>query len=287
MVKCEFSKGTRFGKLTLTGQSELRGKRRYVECECDCGNVKWVRLDGLNRGNCISCGCAVAERLKRDKPASTHGLSSHPLYTVWKRMNERCYDERHKSYHNYGGRSVTVIESWRTNFINFFEWAKDKWQEGLELDKDILYKEKHNAERGMIYSPEYCQFVTGKVNCRNTSQTRYITFNGESKSLVEWAEKIGISDKALGERLNRYGWSVEDALTNNEKGRNKTNNRWIEAFGEKKCLVDWGKDERCLVTSITLAKRLGRGWDAERAITTPSDIKYNDFKNTVNEKARE
>ena len=41
--------------------------------------------------------------------------------------------------------------------------------------------------------------------------------NGESMCLSDWAEKIGITTRALGNRLSR-GWSIERALTEPSRG---------------------------------------------------------------------
>jgi hypothetical protein len=53
--------GARFGRWTVIGDPEPRGKRRVVLCECDCGNQKQVGTDNLLKGTSKSCGC-----LKRD-----------------------------------------------------------------------------------------------------------------------------------------------------------------------------------------------------------------------------
>jgi hypothetical protein len=39
-----------------------------------------------------------------------------------------------------------------------------------------------------------------------------LTFNGQTKSITEWANELGISQSALSQRLSR-GWSVERALS--------------------------------------------------------------------------
>lgn len=43
----------------------------------------------------------------------------------------------------------------------------------------------------------------------------------------------------------------------------------IRAFGEKKAPSEWAADERCVVSSGVLRRRIGAGWDPEEAITTP------------------
>lgn len=42
---------------------------------------------------------------------------------------------------------------------------------------------------------------------------RLLTFNGKTQNLNTWARETGISKITIRNRLNRYGWSIEEALT--------------------------------------------------------------------------
>lgn len=55
---------------------------------------------------------------------------------------------------------------------------------------------------------------------RPISKTSNLTFNGETKSLTEWADDIGITKQALSKRLKKL--SLEEALT--KEVRNKDDN---------------------------------------------------------------
>jgi DNA-binding phage protein len=46
---------------------------------------------------------------------------------------------------------------------------------------------------------------------------RLLTFDGQTKSMTEWADELGISQTGLSQRLSR-GWSVERALSS-RKGK--------------------------------------------------------------------
>lgn len=48
-----------------------------------------------------------------------------------------------------------------------------------------------------------------------------LTFNGKTQSIKAWADEIGIARPALYDRINRHGWSVEEALTIPKGGRRK------------------------------------------------------------------
>ena len=40
-----------------------------------------------------------------------------------------------------------------------------------------------------------------------------LTYNGETKTMVEWSEITGIKYNTLKQRINKYGYSAELALT--------------------------------------------------------------------------
>ncbi len=53
---------------------------------------------------------------------------------------------------------------------------------------------------------------------RNTRSNRLLTFNGQTKCLMDWALSLGVKFNTLHERLRR-GWSVERTLTTSIQGR--------------------------------------------------------------------
>jgi len=89
----------------------------------------------------------------------------------------------------------------------------------------------------------------------------------------EWAMANGYADNLTIERKkNELGYNPENCewITKGEQNANRTNTRYIEAFGESKTINDWIADPRCSVSKECLAMRIdARGWDAERAISTP------------------
>jgi len=187
-MKIAWESGQVYVKLLLTGKSYYNNKRRYVEAICKCGKVSWSRLDTIKRGENPSCGCTNSERLKTNKPAVTHGLRKHPLYMIFRHIEARCYDKNNYAYKNYGAKGVTICPEWRNKFLVFFDWAiKNGWRKGLELDKDYLYSKKFGTKTGLIYSPEYCSFITRKDNCRKRTTSRILEYNGIRQTSAEWA----------------------------------------------------------------------------------------------------
>lgn len=127
------------------------------------------------------------------------------LRYVYYDMLKRCYNKEDHAYYRYGGRGITVCEEWKNNHLTFFKWAKENgYDKGLQLDR---------KDNGKGYSPANCRWVTARENVKNRNCTRWISFNGERHTLKEWAELTKIPYQVLSDRIYRYGWTIEKALT--------------------------------------------------------------------------
>lgn len=197
--------GQRFGKLICKKDIGRMSGRVVWLCLCDCGKESKVVSSNLLRGHISSCGCS-----RNDNPAgTTHGLSMNAdkrktrLYSVWIQMRQRCLNSKNKSYHRYGGRGISVCKEW-DDYAAFHLWAMAN---GYHNDLTI---ERINNNGN--YEPDNCKWATHKEQGQNSSRNRLITFCGNTRTLGQWADLIGMHHDALRERLDN-GWSVEKALT--------------------------------------------------------------------------
>ena len=119
-------------------------------------------------------------------------------------MRQRCYNPKNKRYKEYGARGVTVCEEWLNNFEAFYEWAiANGYRDNLTIDREDANKN---------YEPSNCRWITAKEQANNKRNNNYITYNGETHTIAEWAEIYNIKYSTLYQRINRYGWSVDRAL---------------------------------------------------------------------------
>ena len=131
-----------------------------------------------------------------------HGGYKDSLYVVWNSKRERCYNSRYYNYINYGGRGIKISPAWK-EYQDFKVWAiSSGYKKGLHIDR---------INNDGNYEPENCRWVTCKENSRNKRNTIYLTYNGNTKPLADWADDIGVARKTLWARIKR-GWSIDRAI---------------------------------------------------------------------------
>lgn len=188
--------GKRFGRLLVIERIGTKGGHALWKCKCDCGNEAEESSKFLNRGHTNSCGCLVKERM------TTHGLSKTKLHNVWNSMKERCSNPNVKNYSSYGGRGITVCDEW-SDFIPFYQWAMNNgYTDELTIDR---------VDNDGNYEVGNCKWSTYKEQANNKRNNFCCEYQGETKTISQWSEIIGISPSILLWRV-RKGWGIEKAL---------------------------------------------------------------------------
>lgn len=185
--------GDRFGRLEIIAFGQKGRRVVHAITRCDCGNITTPILANLRAGTCNSCGCLRTEihKSRKGKPTS-HGLSRHPLYQVWKSMILRCYDPAHPYFHRYGGRGIYVCERWRTP-EPFVEDMWPSYQKGLSLDRI-------DNEKG--YFPTNCRWATNEQQANNKSSNKLFTHDGKTLTHAQWGREWGVTRSTAARRIN-------------------------------------------------------------------------------------
>lgn len=197
--------GKQFGLLTVIGKTGKRSRSGCVvwECKCRCGKTTYVPSSSLIGGYSASCGCA--QRLATKKANTTHGKSYEKIYRVWNGIKERCENPNNVAFKNYGGRGIELCEEWH-NPECFIDWAyAHGYSPGKKLSIDRVDNDKG-------YFPENCAWVDKRTQQNNRRVNHHLTLNGETKTLSEWGETVGIKPNTILCRI-RKGWTAEEALT--------------------------------------------------------------------------
>ena len=202
--------GQKFHRLTVIERAEStpgnRGKRWL--CQCECGNQTIARNDSLKNGRSKSCGCYKNEQASKRIVSinKTHGMNNTPEHMCWKGLMNRCNNKNSPSYKDYGGRGIKVCESWK-KFENFYK-DMGKRPEGTSIDRIDV-----NGD----YCPENCRWASRQVQNNNTRKNKYITHNGETKTLSEWSRVYNIPVWKLSQRMLRDNLTFEESILDNDR----------------------------------------------------------------------
>lgn len=136
----------------------------------------------------------------RKSNAATHLMSYSSEYVSWKSMKLRCLNEKATGYSRYGGAGIGICDRWMS-FENFYADMGVR-PKGSTLDR---------IDNTKGYCPENCRWSTKKDQCNNRNNNVRLEYQGEVKTVAQWARSIGVKHSTLKNRL-RLGWSVDRAL---------------------------------------------------------------------------
>ena len=204
--------GKKFGRLLVINPDHKNNRGLWFwKCHCDCGNEAIVSGDKLRRGVTKSCGCLQKEH-RTIGFHKTHGMTSTRLYYEWSNMRSRCLYPKNSMYKRYGGRGIKLCEEW-LSFEAFRDWALSSGY------SDELTLERRDVDGD--YCPQNCCWIPLKSQYLNRSDSHFVTAFGETKTIKEWSDSSGIKYDTIERRINRYGWSAEDAVSKKPWGKKR------------------------------------------------------------------
>lgn len=124
-------------------------------------------------------------------------------YVSWKCMRSRCANKGNASWKYYGARGVTVCDRWADFWLFFCDMGP----------KPTTDHQIERRENSVGYEPGNCCWATPHEQQRNTVKCRMLEHAGESLCVADWEKRTGIPSTTIVARLNRFGWSVSDALS--------------------------------------------------------------------------
>lgn len=122
-------------------------------------------------------------------------------------MVARCYNPSSNNFHDYGARGIRVCDRWRS-FANFFADMGER-PDGAMLDR---------IDNSGNYEPGNCRWATRVEQNRNKRSNVWLTINGETKLLKDWARESGIRHCVIRNRMKR-GWPESQLLRKGLRGR--------------------------------------------------------------------
>lgn len=242
--------GQKFNRWTVLSYAHTSKRRMaFWNCRCECGTERVVDGQSLRNGRSKSCGCWNLE------VRSTEGgltMRHRGEYDVYRFMLRRCTDPENESYEGYGGRGITICDRWLESFTNFFEDMGPRPTPKHQLDR---------IDNNGNYCKENCRWTTKLVQANNTRTNKLIEYNGETKTLADWARQYGLTHDALQTRLSKYQWPIEKALTTKARPRLEG----ITYQGKTQTLIEWSKELG--IHERTLRHRLKSGLSLDQVFS--------------------
>ena len=207
--------GIKKGELTFLRFIRMEKKSTYQyavwECKCECGNIVEVKSQSVLTGSKNSCGAKAHldehQKKRWDSRGRKHGsYGNHPLYSTWLNMYQRCHVESSSAYNDYGGRGIEVCSEWKDSSEPFVKYLESLgWYKGCGLTVDRI-------DNNGNYCPENVKLSNCIQQSNNRRNNKYIIYNGETRTLANWARYFGVPYGRLQRRL-WTGLSVQETFS--------------------------------------------------------------------------
>lgn len=126
-----------------------------------------------------------------------------PERAAWADMKTRCFNSRHPSYKNYGGRGITVCERWLV-FEAFLSDIGPRPSPEHSLDRF--------PNNDGDYKPGNVRWATYIEQQNNRRDTRFVEVDGVRWGLAEACRNFGYDYNRIHSRINR-GQSPQKAFS--------------------------------------------------------------------------
>jgi hypothetical protein len=190
--------GDRYARLVALRLVEKRGRNSYWEFQCDCGSLRRMKVGHVTSGHTKSCGC-LSREVTSDR-SRRHGKTGTQEYFSWRRMLERCNNQKAKDFDHYGGRGIKVCDRW----LKFENFLADIGNRPIAHSLDRI---NNNGN----YEPGNCRWATQAQQLRNRRITKMVEFRGQKIPLIDACEIVGISYNKARQRIDN-GWDIQRAL---------------------------------------------------------------------------
>jgi len=121
-------------------------------------------------------------------------------YRTWAAIIQRTTNPNAPKYPSYGGRGITVCDSWR-EFSNFYADMGDR-PTGHSIER---------VDNSSGYSADNCIWATRKRQQNNMRANHNIAYCGVTMTLSEWGEFLVVKPNTILTRI-RPGWEMGRAL---------------------------------------------------------------------------
>lgn len=174
-------------RLGITNNKEYtEEEKEYIINNYKSYNLQEI-ANKLNRPKANICRFAREHGLERNCKKKKETRVGTRLYSIYHSMKERC---KHNKYYE----NVEICEEWLNDYQAFYNWAMaNGYNDNLTIDR---------IDVNGNYEPNNCRWANTETQSNNKRTTIYITLNGVTKNVSEWAKITGLSKQLIRQRYN-------------------------------------------------------------------------------------
>ena len=147
-----------------------------------------------------------------------HEMRHTRFYKRYHGARARCVLPQNNRYSSYGGRGIKFL--W-TTFDSFKEDMYESWLDHVaKWGEENTFIDRINNDGH--YCKENCRWATRERQMNNRSDSKYITYDGRTQTMADWAREAGVPLKSFWWRFHQ-GWSMGKALSPEKFRNNKKN----------------------------------------------------------------
>jgi hypothetical protein len=163
-------------------------------------------------------------------------------------MIGRCYIPSNSSYERYAARGIKVCDEWKDDFDTFRKWAYENGYDENALRGECTIDRINNDGN---YCPENCRFVSIKTQNLNKRNVIIVSYNGQTKPLISFADEFGIDrgvvkhrylskfplDKVFYKGDLRESNDRKNSITLTYEGRTMNISKWMKELGVSRDII--------------------------------------------------
>ncbi len=154
---------------------------QFYICHCNICDFSMMQF---TKSNDFECFCDKLLPKINKRPKILLNPDYYRLCSIRKGIIDRCYNGNRHNYYNYGGRGIWITEEWRYNHLSFYYWAiNNGYAPNLTIDR---------IDNDDGYYPENCRWATIKEQSNNRRDNKYIDFDGQTKTISQWADYLNL-----------------------------------------------------------------------------------------------
>ena len=132
----------------------------------------------------------------------THRRSGTPEHTSWRKMKERCTNNKTRQWQWYGGRGIKVCDRWMDSFESFFEDMGER-PTGTTLDR---------IDPNGNYEPSNCRWADKQTQTRGQRHVIWVEYKDEKVPLRELCKRLGLPWMRVYQRIMVLNMPLIEAL---------------------------------------------------------------------------